>query len=313
MFAGATTTAVDDFKAGRQLTGGSTVGPTTWQYLLGAAAGSGVHGGYAFVVPKGAVSGGRDSLLQPHHDYPAADIPVVEWTDAFAVTSGTARQNGGASDACGYGLAIDGDDGVTYQYCHLNSRLVATGTRVTPGQLVALHRQHRQHHRPAPALRDLPRRRLGLPAATAAALWDGATRRPRSRCRRPAASTDRRRRVPVRSGRARAADRRTAVRSRPTPRHDEQEPPHAPPPAPRLALPAVAALTAGLLTVLAPAGSAPPPASAATASALTADLDRLLTDPRLAGATAAVKVVDADTGEVLYAHDSSTWCCPPPP
>ncbi|GLW54446.1 peptidoglycan-binding protein [Kitasatospora phosalacinea] len=137
VFAGATTTAVDDFKAGRQLTGGSTVGPTTWQYLLGAAAGSGVHGGYAFVVPKGAVSGGRDSLLQPHHDYPAADIPVAEWTDAFAVTSGTARQNGGASDACGYGLAIDGDDGVTYQYCHLNSRLVATGTRVTPGQLVA--------------------------------------------------------------------------------------------------------------------------------------------------------------------------------
>ncbi|MFE2916202.1 peptidoglycan-binding protein [Kitasatospora indigofera] len=138
VFAGDTTTAVNDFKAGQQLTGGSTVGATTWQYLLGAAAGSGgVYGGYAFVVPKGSVSGGRSSLLNPHHDYPAADIPVVEWTDAFAVTSGTARQNGGVSDACGYGLAIDGDDGVTYQYCHLNSRLVATGARVTPGQLVA--------------------------------------------------------------------------------------------------------------------------------------------------------------------------------
>ncbi|GAA4981939.1 peptidoglycan-binding protein [Kitasatospora paranensis] len=138
VFAGDTTTAVNDFKSKQQLTGGSTVGSTTWQYLLGAAPGSGgVYGGYAFVVPRGAVAGGRDSLLQPHHDYPADDIPVDEWTDAFAVTSGTARQNGGASDACGYGLAIDGDDGVTYQYCHLNSRLVATGTRVTPGQLVA--------------------------------------------------------------------------------------------------------------------------------------------------------------------------------
>ncbi|GLW54447.1 D-alanyl-D-alanine carboxypeptidase/D-alanyl-D-alanine endopeptidase [Kitasatospora phosalacinea] len=78
----------------------------------------------------------------------------------------------------------------------------------------------------------------------------------------------------------------------------------------RLALPAAAALTAALLAVVAPGGSAPPPASAATASALTADLDRLLTDPRLAGAAAAVKVVDADTGEVLYAHDSQHLVLP---
>ncbi|WP_282202985.1 D-alanyl-D-alanine carboxypeptidase/D-alanyl-D-alanine endopeptidase [Kitasatospora fiedleri] len=77
----------------------------------------------------------------------------------------------------------------------------------------------------------------------------------------------------------------------------------------RLALPVAAALAAALLAVAAPGGSAPP-ASAAASSALTADLDRLLADPRLAGATAAVKVVDTETGEVLYAHDSQHLVLP---
>ncbi|RAJ36849.1 D-alanyl-D-alanine carboxypeptidase/D-alanyl-D-alanine-endopeptidase (penicillin-binding protein 4) [Kitasatospora sp. SolWspMP-SS2h] len=77
----------------------------------------------------------------------------------------------------------------------------------------------------------------------------------------------------------------------------------------RLARPVAAALAAALLAVAAPGGSAPP-ASAAASSALTADLDRLLADPRLAGATAAVKVVDTESGEVLYAHDSQHLVLP---
>ncbi|MFF3596836.1 D-alanyl-D-alanine carboxypeptidase/D-alanyl-D-alanine endopeptidase [Kitasatospora indigofera] len=78
----------------------------------------------------------------------------------------------------------------------------------------------------------------------------------------------------------------------------------------RIALPVAVALTTGLLAVAAPGGSAPPAASAATGPALTADIDRLLTDPRLAGATAAVKVVDTGTGEVLYAHNSAQLALP---
>ncbi|MFK3735076.1 peptidoglycan-binding protein [Streptomyces sp. NPDC088090] len=39
VFGQATTTAVEDYKAQHRLTGGSTVGATTWQHLLGSAPG----------------------------------------------------------------------------------------------------------------------------------------------------------------------------------------------------------------------------------------------------------------------------------
>ncbi|MFD3326662.1 peptidoglycan-binding protein [Streptomyces sp. NPDC058701] len=137
IFSADTTQAVQDYKADHQLTGGTTVGVTTWQYLLGSAPSAGPAGDYAFIIPRNSVFSGRESLLWPHHDYPANDIAVEEWTKAFAITSGTARINGGTNEPCGLGLAIDGDDGVRYQYCHLNSRTVADGARVSPGQLVA--------------------------------------------------------------------------------------------------------------------------------------------------------------------------------
>ncbi|MFD3870080.1 peptidoglycan-binding protein [Streptomyces sp. NPDC058623] len=136
VFGPTTDQAVQDFKTDRRLTGGATVGVTTWQYLLGSRPDPGTQGSYAFVLPRSAVFDGRESLLWPHHDYPASDIAVEEWTTTFAITSGTARLNGGANDACGLGLAIAGDDGVQYQYCHLNSRVVPDGSRVSAGQLV---------------------------------------------------------------------------------------------------------------------------------------------------------------------------------
>ncbi|GAA4981942.1 hypothetical protein GCM10025734_02670 [Kitasatospora paranensis] len=73
----------------------------------------------------------------------------------------------------------------------------------------------------------------------------------------------------------------------------------------RIALPAAVALATGMLMVAAPGATAPRPAvAAATDPVLTADIDRLLTDPRLVGAMAAVEVVDTGTGEVLYTHNS---------
>ncbi|MFG3042556.1 peptidoglycan-binding protein [Streptomyces sp. NPDC048330] len=137
VFGERTSAAVQDYKAQHQLTGGTTVGPTTWQHLLGSPPGSGPLGTYAFVIPRTAVFDGRESLLWPHHDYPASDIAVETGTPAYAITSGTARLNGGPDDSCGLGVAIDGDDGVSYQYCHLDSRSVSDGTRVTAGQLIA--------------------------------------------------------------------------------------------------------------------------------------------------------------------------------
>ncbi|MFF9505169.1 peptidoglycan-binding protein [Streptomyces sp. NPDC014656] len=137
VFGEQTTAAVNDYKAQHQLTGGSTVGATTWQHLLGSPPGSGPRGTYAFVVPREDVFDGRESLLWAHHDYPASDIAVETGTPAYAITAGTARLNGGLADSCGLGVAIDGDDGVRYQYCHLDSRSVGDGARVAPGQLIA--------------------------------------------------------------------------------------------------------------------------------------------------------------------------------
>ncbi|WP_329274377.1 peptidoglycan DD-metalloendopeptidase family protein [Streptomyces sp. NBC_00691] len=132
-----TSAAVQNYTAQHQLTGGTTVDIATWRHLLASTPGSGPLGTYAFVIPRTAVFDGRESLLWPHHDYPAADIAVETGTPAYAITSGTARLNGGLDDSCGLGVAIDGDDGVSYQYCHLDSRDVETGARVTAGQLVA--------------------------------------------------------------------------------------------------------------------------------------------------------------------------------
>ena len=54
---------------------------------------------------------------KPHHDYPAADIPVPLGTNVYAITSGkiTAAPNEGGY---GRGVTILGDDGVVYNYGH---------------------------------------------------------------------------------------------------------------------------------------------------------------------------------------------------
>lgn len=137
VFGEQTSAAVGSYKSQHQLTGGTTVGATTWQHLIGSPPGSGPQGTYAFIIPREDVFDGRESLLWAHHDYPAGDIAVETGTPAYAITSGIARVNGGLDDSCGLGVAIDGDDGIRYQYCHLDSRGVTDGSRVTAGQLVA--------------------------------------------------------------------------------------------------------------------------------------------------------------------------------
>ncbi|MCD0481029.1 D-alanyl-D-alanine carboxypeptidase/D-alanyl-D-alanine-endopeptidase [Streptacidiphilus sp. ASG 303] len=85
----------------------------------------------------------------------------------------------------------------------------------------------------------------------------------------------------------------------------------------RLLVPAVtAALTLGALgTAHAGAPAAAPRAAAQTAAqdgdpTLRADLDRILADPRAAGARAGVVVEDADTGQVLYEHQADEHLLP---
>ncbi len=57
-------------------------------------------------------------FTKPHHDYPAADIPVPTGTPLYAITAGVviSTTSGGR---CGIGVIINGGtDGTTWTYCH---------------------------------------------------------------------------------------------------------------------------------------------------------------------------------------------------
>ncbi len=125
-----TQTAVLDFKQKHYLSGGTTVGPTTWQELTGSGGGS--SGGYSLPIPKSTLP--RSEYDDPHHDYPAIDLPTPTGTPLYAMRAGTAYRVNDSS--CGYGYSISANDGATYVYCHLSSFVAASGAQVTTGQLI---------------------------------------------------------------------------------------------------------------------------------------------------------------------------------
>jgi murein DD-endopeptidase MepM/ murein hydrolase activator NlpD len=72
-------------------------------------------------------------LAQPHHDYPALDLPLNPGTRVVAVTAGRVKATtkwGG----CGKGVILRGRDRFTYTYCHGSKLLVGRGRHVDEGQ-----------------------------------------------------------------------------------------------------------------------------------------------------------------------------------
>ncbi|WP_370463256.1 peptidoglycan DD-metalloendopeptidase family protein [Micromonospora sp. WMMC415] len=93
-------------------------------------------GGPAFSlpVPKSALP--RSEYDDPHHDYPAIDLPVGTGTPAYAVRAGTVTIIDDSS--CGRGVNLTGVDGAVYTYCHFSSWSVGSGASVSPGQQIGL-------------------------------------------------------------------------------------------------------------------------------------------------------------------------------
>lgn len=71
---------------------------------------------------------------QPHHDYPAADLPVPVGTPVFAVRKGVVQLIN--NDSCGNGIQLDATDGVRYTYCHASQLNVEDGNTVDAGTVI---------------------------------------------------------------------------------------------------------------------------------------------------------------------------------
>jgi hypothetical protein len=65
------------------------------------------------------------------------DYATPTGSSAVAVRSGTIRWSNDNGGAYGRWMGLDADNGRTYVYCHLSTRLVVSGTKVAAGQVIA--------------------------------------------------------------------------------------------------------------------------------------------------------------------------------
>lgn len=81
----------------------------------------------------------KEWFTKPHHDYPAADIPVSSGTKVYSMTSGKV-QVAGNNGGCGVSVFITYKDNINIGYCHgtPGSLKVKSGDNVRAGQLIML-------------------------------------------------------------------------------------------------------------------------------------------------------------------------------
>jgi murein DD-endopeptidase MepM/ murein hydrolase activator NlpD len=98
-----------------------------------AAAGDRAALAYNLPLPQSALP--RSEYDDPHHDYPAIDLPVPTGTQALAVTDGQAVVF--TDSGCGNGVELTGSDGALYTYCHFDQHSIGSGP-VGAGQQLGL-------------------------------------------------------------------------------------------------------------------------------------------------------------------------------
>lgn len=98
-----------------------------------------VVGDYSLPVDKRWYISNKEWFTKPHHDYPAADIPVPLNTPVYSVTAGKIiRAPVGGN--CGNGVIVDAGNGLQLLYCHgVDGGSVAgakNGNTVEAGQMI---------------------------------------------------------------------------------------------------------------------------------------------------------------------------------
>ncbi|MEV0390514.1 peptidoglycan DD-metalloendopeptidase family protein [Nonomuraea sp. NPDC050643] len=89
---------------------------------------------FSLPLPRNALP--RSEYDDPHHDYPAIDLPVGTGTPAYAARAGTVTIID--DSLCGRGINLTGTDGAIYTYCHFSSWSVPNGASVAAGQQIGL-------------------------------------------------------------------------------------------------------------------------------------------------------------------------------
>ena len=100
-----------------------------------------VTGEYSLPVEKKFYTANKEWFTKPHHDYPAADIPVTSGNKVFAVGKGKVSSLAASGFGGGAGTHVFVTDGnITYGYFHgtPGSLKVAVGDDIKPGQLLML-------------------------------------------------------------------------------------------------------------------------------------------------------------------------------
>ncbi|MEO7364547.1 MAG: phage tail tip lysozyme [Candidatus Saccharimonadales bacterium] len=124
---------------------GATVGTNpTSDIVVNTCAGAGgsadqVNGSFALPVNKSFYEQHKEWFTKPHHDYPAADIPIPTGTQVYSMTDGKVIKAPAGGD-CGIGVIVSAADGTQYIYCHGSDGGSVVGAKqgdnVTAGQLI---------------------------------------------------------------------------------------------------------------------------------------------------------------------------------